>query len=252
MLKKYTEADFYELKFVARGRLSPDGISAFFIATLIYSGIITLILVSGANNNTYITYQIWKAILNTDLWILLIHLFIAIFFIKEKIYIKFQKLQVVLLNIITIKMSVEFYQVFFLACEDKRAPSYMARSGMILLPGGFIFLIISSIRAIHRVKQGKFRRGGEGLFNFKESKLYVSSPLIFGLIMFSGTFARNFSGSSDIRKIIPGLTFMLLLCAFVQYVMALAIPEFFLVTYCKFRFKSFNMEPIKRINKKRL
>lgn len=251
MLKKYTEADFYLLEDVARGRLSPDGISAFFIATLIYSGIITLILVSGANNNTHITNQIWKVILKADLWILLVHFLIAIFFIKEKIYIKFQKLQVVLLNVITIKMSVEFYQVFFLACEDKRTPSYMARAGMILLLVGVGFLIASTIRAIHRVKQGKFRRGGEGLFNFKKSKLYVSSPFVFGLVMLSGTFARSFSESSDMGKIIPGLMFMLLLCAFVQYAMALAIPEFFLVTYCKFRFKSFNMEPRKRINKKR-
>ncbi|SHI72573.1 hypothetical protein SAMN05444401_1471 [Clostridium amylolyticum] len=251
MLKKYKEADFYLLEDVARGRLSPDGISAFFIPSLVFSGILTLVLLNGIKNNINITTPIWPTILKGNFYFFLIHLLITIFFLKEKNYIKFQKLQVVLLNIIIYFISVGFYQVFFLACEDKRAPSYMVRSGMILLLGGFIFLIISTIRAIYRVKQGKFRRGREGMFNFKQSKLYVSSPFVFGLVMLSGTFARSFSGSYDMRKIIPGLMFMLLLCAFVQYGMALAIPEFFLVTYCKFRFKSFNMEPRKRINKKR-
>ena len=105
-----------------------------------------------------------------------------------------------MLNVITIKMSVEFYQVFFLACEDKRTPSYMARAGMILLLVGVGFLIASTIRAIHRVKQGKFRRGGEGLLNFKKSKLYVSSPFVFGLIMLSGTFARTLNNILPITR----------------------------------------------------
>jgi hypothetical protein len=250
MFKNNTELDFYELKKVGFGRLHPERISVFLLAALVYSGIMTAISISAIASSIYITNSTWKSVARIELLALLIQLFITVFFVKGKNAIKFQKLQALLLNIVSIKISIEFYQVFFLACEDKFAPSFIVNTGSIALFGGFILLISSTIRAIYRVKQGEFRRGGRLLFNFHQSKVYMSIPALFGVVMLGGTFARSLSHTSNMYGQMTGLIIMLFICTVIQYGMSLAWPEIFLLTYCKFRFETFNIEAIEKLGKK--
>ena len=109
------------------------------------------------------------------------------------------------------------------------------------LAGGFVFLLLSIVRAIRRVKKGEFTANGRGIFNLRESKGYVSTPIIIAATIFGGVTARGLSssgGSSVGEVIVP-----LLLSIILQYAIAIALPEFLLLAYCKKRFPSFNHIP---------
>lgn len=98
------------------------------------------------------------------------------------------------------------------------------------------------------MEQGELKKEGEGLYNFKESQNLLIGPGIFGLVMIAGSLSRavsNMDGSIS-------MFYVLLLCIILQYSMAIAIPEFVLVIYGKFKFKSFIVPPRNRQrNKKR-
>ena len=239
-MKNCQEEDFYELKMVSTDRLSPDGISAFFIATLIYSAVFTIICVSMANKSRYITNPIWPQITRYMILLLLIQVIITLFFVGIKNSFKYQKTQAVLLNIISIKVSIEMFPFYFLACEDKHAPGYMISIGLFLLAGGFIYLIISLFRAIFKVKNGMLKKGGKYLYDFSNSKLHFSVPVIYCFTIIAGFISRNLSSSGNITAEMFGIIFILILTIFIQYGIAMAWPEFFLLAYCKFRFETFN------------
>ncbi len=247
MLKRCEEEDFYQIRMVALDRLSPDAIPVFFWATFIISGIMTAVVNFGSEYSIYINNPIWPSIINIYTVFLIFHFIIALFFSFEKNYYKYQKLQSVLLSIISLKFSFEIYPFYFLICEDKQAPSYLTNTAFILAFGGIAYLVISTIRGIKEVQKGEFRKGGKGLYNFKQSKGYVSLPIIFGTTMIGGAVARGLSDSASTFGIVVGLYFFLFLCIALQYTIAFAWPEFFLLTYCKFRFESFQIPMPKRV-----
>ena len=117
---------------------------------------------------------------------------------------------------------------------------------------GGILLTLVTIRAFRRVKDGELRREGEGLYNFKEIKNVLGGAGIFGIVIIAGSLARavsNMDGSI-------GLFFILFLCITIQYSVALALPEFILLIYGKFKFNSFiisrtNLRPNKKGKKVR-
>ncbi|WP_234121601.1 hypothetical protein [Clostridium hydrogenum] len=242
MLKKYSESDFYELKDVSEDRLNPAGIAAFFIASFAVSAIFTAVCVSGSYKNKNITNPIWHKIINVMLILLIIQAIITFLYWGTKKSFKHQRFQAVWLNIISIKISIDAYPFYFLACEDKHAPSYMFDIGWLFLLGGFVYLILSTIRGVVRVRRGMFRKGGRYLYDFSNSKLHFSIPLIYGIVLIVGNISRNLSASSDENTPIFGLIIILVFIVLVQYGIAMAWPEFFLLAYCKFRFKSFTEE----------
>ncbi|MFL0250736.1 hypothetical protein ACJDT4_09920 [Clostridium neuense] len=239
MLKKYSESDFYELKDVSEDRLSPAGIAVFFITSFAVSAIFTAVCFFGLYKNKNITNPIWHPIIIVMLILLLIQAIITFLYWGTKKSFKHQKFQAVWLNIVSIKMSIDTYPFYFLACEDKHAPSYMFDIGWLFLLGGFVYLILSTIRGVFRVRKGMFRKGGRYLYDFSNSKLHFSVPLIYGIVLIAGNLSRNLSASSDENSQIFGLIVILVFTVLVQYGIAMAWPEFFLLAYCKFRFKSF-------------
>ncbi|MFZ7946302.1 MULTISPECIES: hypothetical protein [Bacillaceae] len=239
MLKNSNETDFYELKSVAYGRLSPTRISSFFWVSFIISGISTLVVTVGSGSMMFIS-DAWLQFIRMDIYALLIHLFIAIFFSFTKNAYKFQKLQAILLTIFSLKMSLDFYKVYFLACEDRLAPGYMWTTGFVLIGGGLIYLVLSTLRAISRVKKGAFRKGGKLLYDFQTSKGHISLSFVIGATILGGSIIKAVSaGGNGLMEV------YVLLGAFalVQYLFAMAWPEFFLIAYCKFRFDSFLKKP---------
>ena len=240
MLKNCDEEDFYELKSVSEDRLLPDGIAVFFCATFILGAIFALVSVNALNSSIYINHVFWIKTITANIIILIIQLIIAIFFISLKKSYGHQKVQAVLLCILSIKISIEGYQCFFLYCEDSQLPDYVGIFGRLILIGGFLFIVISTLRGVNRVKKGYFRKGGKYLYDFKNSKIYVSSPFIYGIIMLGGVLSRNLSGSNNNTSNIVYAFFLLIIMAIIQYGIAMAWPEFFLLAYCKFRFAIFN------------
>ncbi|ETI68363.1 hypothetical protein [Neobacillus vireti] len=243
MLKNSNETDFYELKTVANGRLSPDRISAFFWVTFLISAVSTIVVTVGADSMMFIR-DAWIRFIRIDIYLLLAQLVIAIFFTFSKNTYKFQKIQSILLAIIGLKFSLDFYKVYFLALEDRLAPDYMWTTGYVLIGGGLVYLFLSTWRAIIRVKKGAFQKGGKLLYDFQTSKGHISLSFVIGATIFGGsiikTLSSNGSGFAEIY---------ILLGAFVliQYFIAIAWPEFFLLAYCKCRFDSFSKKPPKKL-----
>ncbi|MBA4535590.1 hypothetical protein H1Z61_00210 [Bacillus aquiflavi] len=252
MLRQCNEHDFYRIMIVSKDRLSPDRIVKFFWAAFVFSGIITAVLLFGSRSNVNITNPIWSVIVKTGIILLVIQFTIAVFYMREKNAYHFQKLQSLLLSIISLKMSFELYFIYFLLCDDRFAPSYLKTTAITLFVGGLVYLIFTTFRGIKKVQQGELRKDGSGLYNIQQSKSNISLPIIFGATMMGGAISRTLSNSSNTTENILGLYFFLLLCVILQYTIAFAWPELFLLTYCKFKFESFQIPMSKqpRSNKK--
>ena len=238
MINKCKEEDFDQIKSVSLGRLSTSSLSGFFWGVFAFSAVMTVVAFGGLGSlgsgiSTFIALMI-----TSSLFLFLVQFVFTLFFTSKKIAFKFQKLQSVFLSFIGFKFSLDMYQFFFVFCEASGSPEYIKNTGFISLFGGIIFLIFSTFRAVKRVKQGELRNSGKGLYDFQNSKGYVSVPIIFGVTMFGGALGRYFSDmSSDVTVL-----FALLFAVVLQYSLALALPEFFLLTYCKFRFESFKVK----------
>ncbi|ADU31782.1 hypothetical protein [Evansella cellulosilytica] len=121
---------------------------------------------------------------------------------------------------------------------------------LMVILGGVVFLLFSIARSIKRVKQGHFRHGGKGLYNFKQSKGYVSLPIIFTASMIGGLVGRA-SFETSFGELTE-LLFFIVVTVVIQYGIAMAWPEFLLIAYCKCRFPSFIVPEEKVDNRKPL
>lgn len=237
MLKDLKKHDFYRLKKVALDRLSPNRISGFLFVATIYSIITAMLpIIAVVFKGMYI--PIYSSLTITNCILIIVQILMVIFYLIPFNYMKFQKSQAVMLSLFGIKMSIEAYLSFFLICVDSESPEYMITTGILALLLGLVFLILSTIRGFVRAKNGEFRREGKGLLNVSESKGYVSLPIIFGAVVLGNLILRTFS-DFDINGVSFDVLFILFLCVLIQYSIAIALPEFFLLTYCKFRFGSF-------------
>ena len=240
MLKQFKEKDFYIIKEVSTGRLRPEAMIGFFWGAIIYGGIMTLfswLVVRDLSLET----QFWPNFLNGLYALLFIQLIFTFFFSSEKRAYKYQSAQSYFLIVVSFKASVEMYLAYFLLCEDRQAPAYMTTVGLFFLAGGFLFFLLSILRVVNRVKNGEFKETGRGIFNFKESKGYVSTPIIYAAAVFGGLLAKATPsmGLSSVGEVIVPLLLSILL----QYAIAMAWPEFLLLAYCKKRFPSFHYIP---------
>jgi uncharacterized membrane protein len=233
-------SDYKLLKDIAENRLRPNVLSTFFLGAFFYSGIMALV---GWNAVRVLNYgkEFWEPIIPFVIALVGIQLVIAIFFMSESRSYKYQKLQSYLIVVTYFKVSIDAYLVYFLACFDRNTGEFMIKFGVYLLISGLVYLMISTIRGFYRLKKGAFRKNGKGLYNFQNSKGYVSLPIIFVFVLLGGLLARaNF----DYGLNAAGEVLLPLLGAFlVQNLISMMLPEFILVAYCKTKFKSFKITP---------
>ncbi|WP_251551956.1 hypothetical protein [Neobacillus muris] len=246
MLNKCSEDDFTIIRDVAFGRLRPNRIPLFFMATLVFSLVIIAFSLLALGSDGAVDPLLSLVIL-IDMALFVVHLFFALFFLNDKFCYKFQRFQSILLCIISFKFSIETYLAYFFLLHDRNAAPYMAALGLVLFLGGIVFIILSTIRVMKRVQQGEFRRGGKGLFNFSDSKVYISLPFFFGIVMLAGFLPRIFSDDSSYMSAEPFVA--LFFCFIIQYGVAMAWPEFYLLSHCKSRFDSFIIERPQRNGK---
>ncbi|MDQ0272731.1 hypothetical protein [Cytobacillus purgationiresistens] len=241
MLKQCNEEDFYQLRSVARGRLRPPKVLSFSWGAFFFSGAMTSVVALGVYGSDYRLLSSWLLLANICIAILIVQFIITLFFTKESNAYRFQKVQSVFLSIIAFKLSLDMYVSFIVFSEAEYIPDYLRPAAFILCMGGLIYLVLSTIRGIKRVQQGEFRQDGKGLYNIKQSKTFYSLPIIFGATMMAGVIARTLSESSSTLGQSAAVFFILFLAVVLQYALAFALPEFFLLTYCKFRFESFHV-----------
>jgi hypothetical protein len=236
MLKNCREEDFYQIKLAAMTRLGPGNISGFLWGGLVLSTLMTILAFAQFADEVGVSVIIAR-MMAISILLLLVQIVFTILFTFKKVAYTFQKLLSIFVSFVGFKISIDTYQVFFTLSEKNYLPSFINIIGIILLVGGVILLILSTIRAVNRVKKGELGKEGRGLYDFKNSKGTVSIPIIFGFTMLAGAAGRLISETSTDLTIIIFLFFAVLL----QYSIALALPEFFLVVYCKFRFESFKV-----------
>lgn len=241
MLKKYDEEYFEQLESVAHDRLEPGNIAVFFWSSLIVGAIVVILSALGLNDKVFIRYGILPILVKGAIILLVSHLVIAIIFTFEKIAYRFQRLQMILVTVVTFLLSISFYLFFFVLYNYSFAPGYVLTGAIALFVGGIGFLGWSTLRAINRIKQGHFKEDGDGMFDLKKSKIYIGVPIIFTFIILGGIAAKSLADISFDGEMYGILFFAVL----IQYTIAIALPEFFLVAYCKFRFKSFIVEPVR-------
>jgi len=128
-------------------------------------------------------------------------------------------------------------------CEDRLAPGYMWTTGFVLIGGGLVYLVLSILRSIRRVQKGTFRKGGKLLYDFQTSKGHISLPFVIGATIIGGSITKALSNSSVLPYGMAEMYVILSISALLQYAIAMALPEFFLIAYCKFRFDSFLKKP---------
>ncbi|MEH7235820.1 hypothetical protein [Bacillus sp. JJ1562] len=246
MLKGVKEEDLYILKVVAQHRLSPDKITGFFWLTLIFSGIMVGLTSLALNESPVITNPIWPNIHKIGVALFLLNAVVAIFFTPEKNAYRYQRLQAVFLSIFGFKFSIDFFSFYFLAAEDRMAPGYMSTYGLIILFGGLVLTVYTTLRALKRVRLREFRKDGNGLYKFKESKFEIGIPIVFGAGMIASAVMQLILDSEIVLVNMIEVLFVLLLCTALQFTITLAWPEFLLLTISKFQFESFCIPKIKR------
>ncbi|CAM4338998.1 hypothetical protein [Paenibacillus tarimensis] len=242
MLNRLKEEDVIKLKAAAWDRLHPERIVFFFWGVFILGAAATGVAAMAAYNSPQPVSGGLMLTVQAAIAVLAIQFIVSLLFSIGDTAYRLQKLQAVLLNVVTVKASVDMYVVFFVLCEIRGVPGYVSAAGAVMLAGGILFFILSLFRGMKRAGSGAFRASGQGLYNFKQSAAYVSIPVIFAASVFGGLIAK---ASSDLLLVTgqPVDAYMLLLlAAILQYSIAVAWPEFFLFAYCKMRFPSFTMK----------
>lgn len=236
MSNTINEEDLYKIKMTGFGRLRPDRLGGFLWLSILFGGIMTIVTLVGLGQSDGLGSPWLLTAVRTATVLLGVQLLLAILFSVNAIAYPLQKLQLIITTIIVIKFSVDTYLFFFMAADLGGAPQYIFSTALILLAGGFVYLAISVMRGFKRARQGELRKEGKGLYNFQNEKGYISLPAIFGIVMIAGTLAK---AVSDMEGSSIGMFFILFLCVLIQYGIAMALPEFFLLIYGKLKFKSF-------------
>ncbi|WP_079506462.1 hypothetical protein [Mesobacillus jeotgali] len=229
------EDDLYEIKRAGYDRLRPDRAPLFLWGTIVFGGAVLVVALFGVIQADLQVNPLLLTAVRIATIILGAQILLTILFSITPISYALQKMQLIFATIVAFKFSLDTYLFFFVAADTENLPSYIFTTAFILMTSGLVLLIITIIRAFKRVKQGELRKDGEGLYNFKQTKNVLIGPGIFGLVMIAGSLARSISNMEGNI----GMYFILFLCITLQYSIAIALPEFILLIYGKFKFESF-------------
>lgn len=223
-----TEEQLYKVKDVGFHRLSPDGLSAFLLVSFIFSGFMTLIPFLGNRSNEL---QIpWVTAITTIFFILWItHGLIAIAFLSMKIAFRYQKWQILFVNILYIKLTFEGFVAYFVSV--KGGHPLLLTLGVTFLLVGILYFLWSIQRAKVNLEKGEGSAEGKGLLYSGHCKMWARTPLIlFGLLVITVIlFMVNGIGNA----------WLLVMWVPVQLGLSYAYPEFYFLAYGKWSYPSF-------------
>jgi hypothetical protein len=229
------EDDLFKIKMAGYGRLRPDSVPGFLWGAIVFGGVALIVSLFGVINGIYLASSLLQTSVKIATVIMGVQLLLTILFSITPLAYALQKLQLIFVTLVAFKFSIDYYLFFFTVADLEDAPQYIVNTGFLLMSGGVLLLILMTIRAFRRIKQGELRKEGQGLYNFKETKNVLTGAGIFGLVMIAGSLARSLSNMEGNI----GMFFILFLCIILQYSISLALPEFILLIYGKFKFKSF-------------
>lgn len=227
------------MRYVAFRRMHPYKMSYFFSVTFIVGLIYTVIPVVYLNFIDNSPPSFLLLISRVYLALFFIQLLIVLLFFESKKAIKYQKIQSVIMPFYAYKFSVDPFLMYFFICYDSGTLSdNLYLIGFIVIGIGLVFMLFSIIRGIQRVQYGHLKKGGKGLFNFKDSTGYLGIQSLFGLALIAGTIPNLIQGYT-FTDMLESLIF-LMFCIVIHFPIVYYIQELILLAYCKNRFSSFN------------
>lgn len=236
-MQKNVNDNFYELKKIANDRLDPGHIAAWFLATNMVSAILFIPLGLDLKGIPKIIYTIT----------LIAHTLVTLFYKDIRRSYKYQNIQSVLLVFIATKMPLEMYMFLITNREANGVSETMVRVGILFLISGIIATFVYTIRAIGKVKDGCFNEDGDGLYNFKSSKNYTVFSIIFPVVMLTTGLIRILS-SYEMQNI--NMIILLIIVFILHFSMAMALPEMYLLMYCKLKYDDFRVAMPSRFKKR--
>lgn len=232
MLKKCEQKDFKQIYYIGDDRLSPDGMGVFLLASSIYMAIALGIPL--AEIYYYKSYILFTFGL---IYMVLQGIFVA-FFISPYNDYKYQKLESIVVSIVATNFSMAGYAGVLIQIKNERLYQF-TNPVLTFFIIGILITIIATLRAFKRVEKGYLRKNGPGIYNFQ--KKYegkgVNIAIIIGAVAISRMITKTFKGS-NYNDVINFWIFIIVIII-IQYAMALALPEIYIITYCKFRFSLF-------------
>ena len=240
------KSDLYQLYINALDRLRPDAMAGWLIASNLYGAIILGSVLMGIFNNVQLNNTLWHTIGIVATVFYIIQIVVMIFFFSIKNSYKYQKFLSLWTSIVVTKLSMDSYLFLFATLETKGDTKPIAYYAYALIGIGILLLIILTIRGFKRLKNGEFRKEGKYLYDFCKSKRNIGAVTIFPIVLIVIDFFRSIQSNG--YEILSSC-FFLIICVVLQYILVMAIPEFYLLTYCKFKYSEFTVDIPKRLLK---
>ena len=235
-LKDLTDDYFEELEHVARYRLHPENLSGFFMITLFAS-----LLFGGIPLYIYlaydINYPIFEWAMQAFIASTLITAVLLVVFWKPEVAMKYQKIQVLFLPFVAIKIGLDPFTFYLLMCADRDLHYSFSLLGLFVIAVGLLLLAYATWRAFRRVRAGHLREGGRGIYDFANSRAEMSFTGFAGFALMGGAIPKILEGQVYGENI-EALVFLTIVC-FIYIPIVIALPEFILLAYCKCKYKRF-------------
>lgn len=224
------------MRLVTSKEWHPYNMTSFFIVGLFVGFIFTgipMIYINFIDNSAPFLLVVMSRMF---LILFIIQILIVGVFIRAKRAIKYQKIQSIIMPFYTFKFSVDLFLLYIFVCYDSGILNrnyYLI--GLAALVIGLIIMIVSVSLGFRKVQQGHLKKGGRGLFSFKDS-LYV--PPTLGIALLAGSIPNLIAGYAyeDMLSAVIALTCFVV----IYFTLSYYIQQLILLAYCKNRFSTFN------------
>lgn len=239
-LNKCKEEDFYEFR-QSNWKYKPDDFDGYLLAMLVYIFIMLLteyFYWTGNNMSNQLLFK--RAVCVFVLFSIFIYKLNRIK--NHKYAYKFQKSMIIVLGIYWLITSFIAYPApLILGIAEHHDSVVQAVIGAVII--GLVYFICIFIRLIYLIKKGEMGEQCEGLYErLINSKLAAGAGVSIPFVVASGKLARNITKVMDSTgnggKV---LVLMIVIGFIINIIMITYVPEFIVLAYCKFRFKSFDI-----------
>ncbi|ENH96309.1 hypothetical protein J416_11572 [Gracilibacillus halophilus YIM-C55.5] len=241
MLKNLKEKDFLVLRQpLESGRQRPQSLNAVLIGCIPFQALFLYLeyFVGG-----YSSYPYKNEVFEMHLVISCILAILSLLYAVPAVYMRSQKVQYVLNTFVSQNLfgaSSYILVLMVISAEVSDDPVSLMRFTYITLIIGLLVFMITCIRFIILLHQGKYRKGTKkdrlrGKME-RKSLLPVVIPIGIGVTFSIQYLVRNF----DLMGIDTIMISTLFIVIF--YTMLFVLPEQLMISYCKHRFDSFNFE----------
>ncbi|MDR4901481.1 hypothetical protein P4T54_18400 [Bacillus mycoides] len=227
------EEDLEKFRMTCRSRLNPEGVTGFMLGTIFYTSLFMIIILLGGID--YYTTVFDKVIVRVELVLYGLQIMFLILYLFPRARFKFQKLQTLVILLYAFQLGTIGCTLFVLSGMIEHSIDLYTRVyvGLLVL-GGIIVHIMTTVDTFKQASEGAFSSGDKSASFFSKTKGYViRGAVIYVLILLVLIYINNNYSLNTM--------FGYIICNVVMYAVAIGAAEFQLLTYCRFKFPSFNI-----------